>query len=139
MGAPYRSQNRDPLWLELNPAWKQELKDFGAATGIDVLAALMINGTRHRVGKDTLVSKGLMRPWHETFLENEPRDEEGFASENQVCRPVMEMVVFIADLSTHFAYVYIYSISVASRRTSGIHCQMFSISWSRHVSSVKVS
>lgn len=83
MCASRADHTTDPLWLTIKPAWKQEVQAFSQATGVDVLRALTTHGLRHCVNELDL-QDGLMRTSHETFLEDEPENEEGWATENQV-------------------------------------------------------
>lgn len=74
-----------PLWLRLNPKWQQELADFSASKGIDVLRLLQLHGRRWFLDFYRYRLYGIIWPRRETFFEDQPYAEEGWATEQGVC------------------------------------------------------
>lgn len=88
MCAPSPANTGDPpLWLRINPAWQQEIQAFNDATGQDIFRALKIHGMRNRTYNEDL-KEGLMSSRDQTFLEDDYKVEEGFATETRVCSRV---------------------------------------------------
>lgn len=74
----------EPLWLKLQPSWKQMIAEFNAQNNVDILDRLQTFGGRFKHNEAYYVDDGLFFPSHEIFWHNEPEGEEGWTTENQV-------------------------------------------------------
>lgn len=97
----------EPLWLTLQPSWRQMLVEFNTQNNVDILDCLQLFGRRMKHIEAEYVDNGVFFPLHEVFWHNEPDAEEGWATEYQVrphckiiCSPNPE-ALWMKCLSSH--------------------------------------
>lgn len=81
----------EPLWLTLQPSWRQMIVEFNAQNHIDILDRIQTFGERFKYDEAHYVDNGVFFPSHEVYWHNEPLNEEGWATENQV-RPCCKTI-----------------------------------------------
>lgn len=72
-----------PWWLQIDPAWAQELEDFNTANNTDILYYLQTFGMRWASDND-YSRFGFLWTDFDTYVEDQPKNEEGWAQEHWV-------------------------------------------------------
>lgn len=81
---PWNPKQTDtPLWMLLDLVWRQEILRAELETGLEIFKALRIHGMRHKLFQDEF-RKGLMADRFELYVEDDPKSEEGYATEHRV-------------------------------------------------------
>lgn len=81
----------EPLWLQLNPSWREEIVEFSRRTDVDILDTLQTFGRRMRYNEVMFEDEQLFWVDDDVYWETEPDGEEGWATEHQVrwsCRRI---------------------------------------------------
>lgn len=73
-----------PWWLQIDPAWAQELERFNVANNTDIVYHLQTFGMRWASDDNNYALSGLLWADFDAYVEDQPKNEEGFAQEHWV-------------------------------------------------------
>lgn len=122
-------QGDEPLWLLLEPSWRQEITNFNTQHSVDILDALQTFGARMQHEESAYEDQGVFWPVDEVYWQAEPNAEEGWATENQVRSTHKYTCIFVfpSTLSSNSLESH---ILIVLRRTirgyPGWECRFFS-------------
>lgn len=91
----------DPLWLQINPSWAQDIEDFSTQNNVDILASLQSFGNFFAVDQTMYNEAELFWPDKEVFWDMDVEAEEGAATENQVRYPIIAPIQSSSSRGPH--------------------------------------
>lgn len=98
---PWNPKRTDtPLWMELNPAWRQEIGRVEYETGLEIFKALRIHGIRNKL-VEWHFRNGLMKSCFQDYMEDDPKSEEGFATEYRVRSFALKTLLHTRRIQDH--------------------------------------